>query len=168
MSKTMKRVGTAALAVAMTASVCAVAAGCGDNSNAQPGQYTYRTATTALANNWNPHTWETNADQTVLLYLSQPFVDMSIKDSETGEYQWVYEMATKVTDVTKEHQSDLTKYGVTLQEGKTAETTESGFVFEIALNPDAKWENATPSGKTVRRSLRTTISIPCSSFSIPR
>ena len=141
MSKMMKRVGTAALAVAMTASVCAVAAGCGDNSNAQTGQYTYRTATTALANNWNPHTWETNADQGVLLYLSQPFVDMSIKNSETGEYQWVYEMATKVTDVTKEHQSDLTKYGVTLQEGKTAETTESGFVFEIALNPDAKWEN---------------------------
>ena len=141
MSKIMKKVGTTALAVAMTASVCVVAASCAGDSNAQPGQYTYRTATTALGNNWNPHTWDTNADQAVLLYLSQPFVDISIKDSVKGEYQWVYEMATKVTDVTKEHQSDLTKYGVTLQAGKTPETTESGFVFEIALNPDAKWEN---------------------------
>lgn len=141
MSKMMKRVGTTALALAMTASVAVIAVSCANNPNAQPGQYTYRTATTALGTNWNPHTWDTNADQAILLYVTQPFVDMSIKDSTKGEYQWGYEMATSVTDVTKEHQSDLTKYGATLQEGKTAETTESGFVFEIKLNPAAKWEN---------------------------
>ena len=133
----MRKLATVLLGVCLCA---AVLVSCGKKDTADESlSYTFNDHVTALATNWNPHTWETNADQTVLLYLSQPFVDRSIKNSETGEYQWVYEMATKVTDVTKEHQSDLTKYGVTLQEGKTAETTESGFVFEIALNPDAKW-----------------------------
>ncbi len=106
--------------------------------------YTYRTATTALGNNWNPHTWETNADDTIQSYLQTPFVTMSILDSENGVYQWVYKMATAVTDVTKDHLDDLTKYNVTLMDGTTLDTTEKGYVFEIALNPDAKWEDGTP------------------------
>ncbi|MBQ8512794.1 MAG: hypothetical protein IJ497_09280, partial [Clostridia bacterium] len=106
--------------------------------------YTYNGATTALGNNWNPHTWETSADDAINGYITSPFVTMSIKDSENGVYQWVYEMATAITDVTKDHKDDLTKYAVTLPEGQTAETTESGYVFEIALNPDAKWEDGTP------------------------
>ncbi|MBQ8150816.1 MAG: hypothetical protein IJ041_09900, partial [Clostridia bacterium] len=81
--------------------------------------YTYRSATTALGNNWNPHTWETNADDSILSYLSDPFVTMSILDSENGVYQWVYKMATSVTDVTKDHLDDLTKYNVTLMDGTT-------------------------------------------------
>ena len=83
--------------------------------------YTYRGYSSALGNNWNPHTWETNADQGILTYLSKGFVDLSIKDSKKGEYQWVYEMATDVKDVTASHQSDLTKYGSQLPEGKTLE-----------------------------------------------
>ena len=106
--------------------------------------YTYRSATTALGNNWNPHSWETNADDSILSYLSDPFVTMSILDSENGVYQWVYKMATSVTDVTKDHLDDLTKYNVTLMDGTTLETTEAGYVYEIALNPDAKWEDGTP------------------------
>ena len=51
------------------------------------------------------------------------------------------EAATSVTDVTADNQGDLTKYEVTLPEGQTAEQTEKGFVFEIKLNPDMKWEN---------------------------
>ena len=117
-------------------------AACG--SGGADDSYTYNGATTALGNNWNPHTWETNADDTINGYITSPFVTMSIKDSENGVYQWVYEMATAITDVTKDHKDDLTKYAVTLPEGQTPETTESGYVFEIALNPDAKWEDGTP------------------------
>ena len=73
-----------------------------------PATYTYHTYSTALGNNWNPHTWETNADQSILeSYLSIGFCDMSIKDSENGIYQWVYEMATSIEDVTAEHRDDL-------------------------------------------------------------
>ena len=107
-------------------------------------EYTYNTYSTSLASNWNDHTWETSADSAILGYLSSGFVDISIDDSENGVYQWVYDMATYIKDVTADHQDDLTKYNVTLPTGKTPETTENGFVFEIGLNPDAKWEDGTP------------------------
>ena len=120
----------------------------GNNPNPDEGfvadgkDYTYKTATTALGTNWNPHTWDTNADQSMLSYVSSPFVDMSILDSENGVYQWVYEMATSIKDVTKDHQDDLTKYGSTLPAGaETVADVEAGFVFEIALNPKAAWQN---------------------------
>lgn len=107
-----------------------------------PATYTYHTYSTALGNNWNPHTCETNADQSILeSYLSIGFCGMSIKDSENGIYQWVYEMATSIEDVTAEHRDDLTKYSVALREGDTVDTAEKGYVYEIKLNPNAKWEN---------------------------
>lgn len=106
--------------------------------------YTYNSAVNALGSSWNPHTWETNADNTILSYISTPFCAMSVLDSENGVYQWVYEMADSITDVTKEHKDDLIRYHVTLQEGRTADNTESGYVFEIKLNPDAKWQDGTP------------------------
>lgn len=105
------------------------------------GEYTYRTYTTALATNWNPHTWQTNADDSVLDYILSPLVDVSVLDSERGVYQWVYEMAEAVSDVTVSCRDDLYKYGSVLPEGTKYEDIDSGFVFEISLNPDAKWEN---------------------------
>lgn len=118
--------------------------GSGETGNDGVPTYTYNSYTSALANNWNPHTWESNADDNVLNgYLSSPFCTMQILDSENGVYQWVYEMATSITDVTKDHKDDLTKYNVTLPSGKTADETDAGFVFEIKLNPDAKWQDGT-------------------------
>ena len=140
MSKTIKRFVSLTLAVLMLSAVCLTAAGCKGNG-ASDDEYTYKSYTTALGTNWNPHTWETNADQAIFNYISSPFVDMSILDSENGVYQWVYEMATSITDVTKDHQDDLTKYNVSLPEGQTAAETTEGYVFEIALNPNAVWEN---------------------------
>lgn len=153
MSKTMTRIVSLLLVLVMALGVCLVAVGCSeqkpddkkdptkDDNNVVAKDYTYKSATTALGTNWNPHTWDTNADQSMLGYVSSPFVDMSIKDSVNGVYQWVYEMATSVKDVTKDHQDDLTKYPVNLPEGKTAADITEGYVFEIALNPNAKWEN---------------------------
>ena len=138
MKKTIKLLALV-LAVVM---VLSVMAGC---KKTEPDTgYTYRSYSTALGTNWNPHTWETNADQSIMSYLETPLVTMSIKDSVNGIYQWVYKAATSVTDVTKDHKDDLTKYKVTLPEGQTAEQTEKGYVFEIKLNPNMKWENGTP------------------------
>ncbi len=139
-----KKIVTVALAACMTTSVALIAAGCNDRPETRVGQFTYTSATTSLSTNWNPHTWETNADSAILDYLSSPFVTMSILDSEAGTYQWVYEMATSVEDVTAAHQSDLTKYGVTLQEGQTAASATEGYVYEIKLNEDAAWQDGTP------------------------
>lgn len=105
--------------------------------------YTYRTYSTSLASNWNPHSWETNADSSVLGYIESPLVDMSIKNSATQEYQWTFEAATAVEDVTADHQDDLTTYKVTLPKGKTADQVTSGYVYEITLREGVKWENGT-------------------------
>ena len=111
---------------------------------AEVPSYTFNDYTSALANNWNPHTWETNADDAILGYLSSPFVTMQAEDTENGVYQWVYEMATEINDVTASHQDDLTTYAVNLPEGAAATDITEGYVFEIKLNPDAKWQDGTP------------------------
>ncbi len=138
MNKTFKRVVCLILVVCMVFSLSIALTSCGTEGE---GQYTYKSYSTALGNNWNPHTWETSADDSILGYLSSPFITMEAKDTENGVYQWVYEMATSITDVTAQNQGDLTKYKVDLPTGKTAEEVTSGYVFEIKLNPDAKWEN---------------------------
>ena len=106
--------------------------------------YTFKTYVNALGSTWNPHTWETSADSNIMGYLETPLVNLTIDDSEEGKYQWIYEMATAVTDVTKDHKDDLTKYGCELPEGTTLDTVEGGFIFDIALRKDAKWEDGTP------------------------
>ena len=127
-----------ALMTAVTAGLALTVTSCGSNDNGDG--YTYHTYTTALGQNWNPHAWESNAESTMLSFILSPLVDISIKDSSKGLYQWVYEMATEVTDVTAQHQNDLTKYGAKLPKGKTASEITSDYVYEIKLNEDTKWE----------------------------
>ena len=104
--------------------------------------YTYKGYSTALGTNWNPHTWETNADSGILSYLSMGFASMEAKDTENGIYQWVFEMAESIQDVTAANKGDLSKYSVTLPKGfESYDEVEEGFVYEIKLNKDAKWEN---------------------------
>ncbi len=127
------------LVLVAVVTVCVVAS-CGPKPE-EKETFTYKSWTTTLGSNWNPHAWETSADDAILSYISSPFVTMSIKDSKQGVYQWVYEMATDVIDTTKENQADLTKYGSKLPEGKSASDVEEGYVFDIKLNPNARWEN---------------------------
>ena len=108
---------------------------------AEVPSYTFNDYSSSLANNWNPHTWETNADSAILGYVAYPFVDYSILDSENGVFQWVFEMADEVNDVTADHQDDLTKYAVNLPEGKEAADITDGYVYEFKLNQSAKWAN---------------------------
>ena len=151
MNKNIARVLSVVMAILMIAGTCVALASCkdpsqGNNPANTQKTYTYKSGTTALGSNWNPHTWEISADNSMLSYISSPFVDMSIKDSVKGIYQWVYEMATSITDVTKDNKGDLTKYNVTLPKDADgnvipADQVESGYVYEIKLNPNAAWEN---------------------------
>ena len=108
-----------------------------------PKEYTYHGYATSLADKWNPHTWETNADNGMRSYFLTPWVDTTVKNAEEGEYQVIFEGATSITDVTKDHQDDLVKYGSTLPEGKTAADMTEGYVYEIKLNPAVCWEDGT-------------------------
>ena len=114
----------------------------GDEGAIKEGDFTYNSYASSLPSNWNPHTWENSGDSSVLSYIESPFVTMQALDTEKGIYQWVYEMATEINDVTDSHQSDLTKYGSELPEGVTdASKVTEGYVYEIKLNPNAKWQD---------------------------
>lgn len=100
--------------------------------NRDEGIYTYHSYATALGTNWNPHTWEMNADDSILQQTGLGFVD-PIYYGE-GEYHWQYEMATEIKDVTASASAaDKEKWGV--------EAGETGRMWQIKLNPNAKWEN---------------------------
>ena len=142
--KNFKKILTIMLTALMALSLVACGSKTDSNETAYEPQYTYQSYTSALAQDWNPHTWEMNSDSAILGYLSTPFVDMTVKDSTTGEYQWIFEAATDIQDVTAEHQDDLTKYNVNLPEGVSAEEVTEGYVYEITLNPNMKWEDGTP------------------------
>ena len=137
----MKRIFSLTLAMALLVSLLA---SCKLGGNMNADGYTYNSYTSALATNWNPHTWEMNADQSILNYLSTPLADMTIKDSATGEYQWIFVAATDIQDVTKDHQSDLSKYPVILPAGQTPADITEDYIFEIKLRPEMKWENGDP------------------------
>ena len=105
----------------------------------EPATYTYYSYTSAIGTNWNPHTWENSGDSDIISYITTPFMSMSILDSEEQIYQWTYEAAESVTDVTADHQDLLTKYA-TDSDG----TDTEGYVFEIVLRPEVKWQDGTP------------------------
>ena len=140
----MKKFLALLLAVVMVLSLAACNKNNGDDTVATGDTYTYHTYASALATNWNPHTWEMNSDSAVMAYIETPLVDMTIKDSTTGEYQWIFLAATDIIDVTAEHQDDLTKYGCMLPDGATAADVTEGYVYEIKLNPDMCWQDGTP------------------------
>ncbi len=90
--------------------------------------YDYITATTTM--DWNPHTWETNDDSSVLDMMTMGFYSIVLNADKTG-YSINCEMAAELPqDVTAEY---VGKFGVA--EGETAKA------WRIALNQDATWEN---------------------------
>ena len=134
----MKRLLALTLAVLMIVSLLAACGKKDDGGQEAAKTYTYNTYMSALGDNWNPHTWETDADDTMKSYLETPLVDITIKDSSTGEYQWIFVAATDIQDVTAQHQADLVKFNCA-----EADASE-GYVYEISLRPEMKWENGTP------------------------
>ena len=146
----MKKLLAMLLAVVMIVSCLAACQSGGNggttsNSKGIPANtYTYNTYATSLGTNWNPHTWEMNADSSIMSYIETPLADITVKDSTTGEYQWIFVAATDIKDVTADHQDDLTKYNVVLPEGKTAADITESYVYEISLREGLVWQDGTP------------------------
>ena len=108
-----------------------------NKKEADPMKYTLRDTIGAGPTNFNPHTWETDADNYLAPYTEMGLVDTTIAEDGVN-FEWVYEMATSVTDVTAEYLADPEK--VAKWQIDTEKET-SGKVYRIALNPAAKWAN---------------------------
>ncbi len=108
------------------------------------GEYTFRTYVGSLSTNWNPHTWQVSADREVIDYITSPLVSLQPLDTNEGTFQWAYEMATSVTDVTAKCKDNLTKYQVNIPSGIEIKDITDGYVFEITLNERARWQDGTP------------------------
>ena len=128
MKKTLKRVLVLALAAAMTLSLAA----CGGKDNEEAAEYTYNVYMEASPTNWNPHTWEMNADSEIMSYIEMGLVDVQIAEDGVN-FEWVYEMAEDINDITATY-ADKEKWGI---------TDDAGRVWEIKLNKDAKWADGT-------------------------
>lgn len=115
-----------------------------------PDGYTYRDYTSALASNWNPHTWETNADDAILSYLSEGLVSLQPKDTAKGVYQWAYDMAESVEDVTfnESGKAALKKYHGFTDESIAAFEESCGgepgqVVYQIKLREGLQFQDGT-------------------------
>jgi hypothetical protein len=100
--------------------------------------YTYREALSESPTNWNPHTRDSNSDGGIPNYCEMGFVAQT-KKKDADEYEFVYEMATNISDVTKEsdyqQSAFMTKWGI--------KAGQTGRVWKIDLNQSAKWEDGT-------------------------
>jgi oligopeptide transport system substrate-binding protein len=105
-----------------------------NGSSVSEETYTLNEYTEASPVNWSPHAWETNGDDYLRAYCETPLVDTTIADDGVN-FEWVYEAATSITDVTAEY-ADKAKYNI--------EDGETGRVYKIELNPALCWEDGTP------------------------
>lgn len=94
--------------------------------------YTWNDYTSGINStmNWDPLSWETNEDSSILDYLSSGFYGFAFNENKDG-YSVVPELAADyATDVTAEY---VGQYGIV--EGET------GKAWRIPLNPLACWDN---------------------------
>ena len=127
MRKMLKRVLVLAMAAAMTLSLAA----CG-GTNKDDASYTYNVYMEASPTNWNPHTWEMNADSEIMSYIEMGLVDVQIA-ADGVNFEWVMEMAEDINDITATY-ADKEKWGI---------TEDAGRVWEIKLNKAAQWADGT-------------------------
>ena len=101
--------------------------------------YTYNTYLTLSPSNWNELTYQDNNDTEIMSYIGSSFFGYDFKYDENGEilpgeFEVVYEAATKLEDVSADYVGD--KWGVP-EGGK-------GYAYKITLREDLKWQNGDP------------------------
>ena len=110
-------------------------------------KYTYHAWAEALGTKWDPNTWETGEDSTMLGYVTEGMVGIAPLSTEQASWQWTYDLAVKVEDVSdKVDAAEYAKYHVANSTPAAGEKLQ-GLVYDIELNPNAKWEKKTVNGK---------------------
>ena len=127
--KKTARIVSLILVLCMLTGVFTIVAACHDK---ETDGYTYRLYSGSLGNNWNPHSWQTNADDSILEQTTIGLLD-AIYDGE-GIYKWQPEMASELPkDITSSLSAELkTRYEIG--------DSEAGRAWQIKLNKNAKWE----------------------------
>ena len=96
--------------------------------------YTYNTYTSTFGSSWNPHTYQTASDSTVLDYTTVGFYTFDYNETKDG-FVVVPEMAAAMPlDVTTEYVGE--EWGI------TEEDTSRAWLIE--LRDDLTWEDGTP------------------------
>lgn len=114
------------------------ASGCGGSSG-DNYNYTYNTYLQTKPKTWNTHNWESSDESYINSFTEMGFYDLALNETMDG-YVIVPEMAAaNPVDVTEEQATpdvkDLYDYKGNLSEG---------YIWDIALNPAACWEDGTP------------------------
>ena len=106
-------------------------------------EYTFREAVALLSDNWNPHTCQSADENYPNQFLSKGLYSLVFNDSlhpvqgmePYSGYTVIPEMAAKLPrDITREFRQSHKEF-------KLPAGAQEGYVYVIALNPNAQWEN---------------------------
>lgn len=109
---------------------------------------------------WNPHTWETSDENYIPSYTTMGLYQIGLSE-DRNSFQILNEMALSApTDAGKKvNNADKEKYGY------IGQLNDAGLVYDIELNPSAKWEDGTPiKSKDYLESLKRLLSPNMSNF----
>ena len=138
--KTMaKRIVAGLLLVVM---ICAAFTSCAEKKDGiqliftKAGEYTYNTYTALSPSNWNELTYQDENDTQIMSYIGSSFFSFDYKyDAEgkivPGEFEIVYEAATKLEDVTAKYKEAWNIQG------------DKYMAYAITLRNDLKWDDGT-------------------------
>lgn len=108
-----------------------------NSTDTQGKTYTLREYDSSTPTNWCPVSWEMSNDTYIPSYCEMGFVDAA-KKADSDNYEFAYEMATDIEDVTSTYLADsafVTKWGLA--------TDAKQQVYEIDLNKAAKFQDGT-------------------------
>ncbi len=130
-----RKMGFGGLLLGLFATVFCGLFGC-NSGRGKSGEYTYWDVYETPPSTWNPHTYRTSDDGYVNGYTTLGLYEFFFNEDYSG-YEVRPEMAAAVPlDVTEKYKGEV-KWGIPAE-------ADSGYAYEIALNPLAKWEDGTP------------------------
>lgn len=138
----------------LTVLTVSIVAACTKDKNDGAKNYTYREVTEQFPTDWNPFTWSTGADDTLLINITQPFYEREEVLDSQGKVQYGDDgiVKTKIvnmmaSDVPEDYGTELAKrtdgknYGFTLDGTGALTATQKYRAWRIPVRNDIRWNN---------------------------